>query len=317
MRQPRRVSRHLARQPFGTRRAARCPSLRTRQGPLPVPHDTSRHDLVPATPVKPGRRGVPPAPRRPPWPSVVRFPPARYHEVGVPVPLRCVDRLRCCFAARHWRSFNLPLSHAGLFVPATSPVATTVCGAPYHRVITLAPTIVLAKPLARLAARPIWRPVTTAFAPDRSSARPGSDGAPASFCAPSRSPHRPRDEHHHGADRRLVGAGYLHVRPAGVRRPQDAPAALDGHRPHQRRAAGTVHPHRHMRAVGRRLVAIDVHEADRGRDDAIAASARTAEARCVAAMPTNQLRTSFAPMTSTRRAPWPPPAGLRHRNRSR
>ena len=75
MRQPRRVLRHLARQPFGTRRAARCPSLRTRQGPLPVPHDTSRHDLVPATPVKPGRRGVPPAPWRPPWPSVVRFPP--------------------------------------------------------------------------------------------------------------------------------------------------------------------------------------------------------------------------------------------------
>ena len=50
MRRPRRVSRHLARQPFGARRAARCPSSRTRQGPLPVPHDTSRHDLVPATP---------------------------------------------------------------------------------------------------------------------------------------------------------------------------------------------------------------------------------------------------------------------------
>ena len=57
MRQPRRVSRHLARQPFGTRRAARCPSLRTRQGPLPVPHDTSRHDLVPATPVARQARG--------------------------------------------------------------------------------------------------------------------------------------------------------------------------------------------------------------------------------------------------------------------
>ena len=38
------------------RRAARCPSLRTRQGPLPVPHDTSRHDLVPATPVCPQAR---------------------------------------------------------------------------------------------------------------------------------------------------------------------------------------------------------------------------------------------------------------------
>ena len=61
-RPPRRVSRHLARQPFGTLRAARCPSLQTRQGTLPVPHDTSRHDLVPATPGSlPGRRGVPPA----------------------------------------------------------------------------------------------------------------------------------------------------------------------------------------------------------------------------------------------------------------
>ena len=111
--------------------------------------------------VLPGRRGVPPAPWRPPWPSVVRFPPARYHEDGVPVPMRCVDRLCCCVAARHWRSFSLPLSHAGLFVPATSPVATGVCGAPYHRVITRAPAIFLAKPLARLAARPLWRPVTT------------------------------------------------------------------------------------------------------------------------------------------------------------
>ena len=82
--------------------------------------------------VLPGRRGLS-APRRPPWPSVVRFPPARYHEVGVPVPMRCVDRLCCCVAARHWRSFSLPLSHAGLFVPATSPVATGVCGAPCHR----------------------------------------------------------------------------------------------------------------------------------------------------------------------------------------
>ena len=33
------------------------------------------------------------------------------------------------------------------------------------------------------------------------------------------------------------------------------------------------------------------------------------------AMPTNQLRMSFAPMT--RQAPWPPPAGLRHGNRWR
>ena len=90
----------------------------------------------------------------------------------------------------------------------------------------------------------------------------------------------------------------------GARRPQDAPAALDVHQPHPRRAAGTVRPHRHHPAVGRR-------------DDASAASARPADVRCVAAMPMNQLRTSFTPMTSTRRAPWPPPAGLRHWNRSR
>ena len=79
--------------------------------------------------VLPGRRGLS-APWRPSWPSVVRFPPARYHEVGAPVPMRCVDRLCCCVAARHWRSFSLLLSHARLFVPATSPVATGVCGAP-------------------------------------------------------------------------------------------------------------------------------------------------------------------------------------------
>ena len=46
VRRPRRVSRHLARQPFGTRRAARCPVSRARQGSLPVTRDTSRHDLT-------------------------------------------------------------------------------------------------------------------------------------------------------------------------------------------------------------------------------------------------------------------------------
>ena len=115
---------------------------------------------------------------------------------------------------------------------------------------------------------------------------------------------RPPDEHRHGAHHRLAGAGHRDAGPAGGRRPQDAPAALDVHQPHPRRAAGTVRPHRHHPAVGRR-------------DDASAASARPADVRCVAAMPMNQLRTSFTPMTSTRRAPWPPPAGLRHWNRSR
>ena len=79
--------------------------------------------------------------------------------------LRCVvDRLCCCVAAGTGAALAL-LSHAGLFVPATSPVATDVCGAPYHRVITLASTILLAQPLARLAWRPILGPVTTAIAP--------------------------------------------------------------------------------------------------------------------------------------------------------
>ena len=70
----------------------------------------------------------------------------------------------------------------------------------------------------------------------------------------------PPDEHHHGAHHRLVGAGHVHAGSAGVRRPQDAPAALDGHQPHLRRAAGTVRPHRHDAAVGRRLVGIDGRE---------------------------------------------------------
>ena len=40
----------------------------------------------------------------------------------------------------------------------------------------------------------------------------------------------------------------------GVRRAQDPPASLDGHQPHQRRAAGAGRPHRYHPAVGRRLV---------------------------------------------------------------
>ena len=122
------------------------------------------------------------------------------------------------------------------------------CGAPYHRVITLAPTIFLAKPLARLAARPLWRPVTTGL-PHRATCRgrrlrplPAAGSVVTGRCASD----RPPDERHHGADRRLVGAGRLHAGSAGVRRPQGAPATLDGRRPHQRRAAGTVYPDRHM-----------------------------------------------------------------------
>ena len=115
---------------------------------------------------------------------------------------------------------------------------------------------------------------STKAAPEQSSYHPCRCCAPGRFSAPSLPNPRTRrhaaegafgrfrppagsdgalrlgprpNEHRHGAHHRVVGAGPLHVGPAGVRRPRDAPAALDGHRPHQRRAAGTVHPHRHMR----------------------------------------------------------------------
>ena len=122
------------------------------------------------------------------------------------------------------------------------------CGAPYHCVITRASKILLARSLSRLARRPILGPVTTGFpATGRQAAedvfgrfgrRSGSDGRYASDRAP--------DEHHHGAHHRLAGAGPLDVGPAGVRRPQDTPAALDSHQSHpvvgqrQHRPGGTV-----------------------------------------------------------------------------
>ena len=44
---------------------------------------------------------------------------------------------------------------------------------------------------------------------------------------------------------------------------EDAPAALDGHQPHQRRGAGAVRPHRHDAAAARRLVGLDGREVAR------------------------------------------------------
>ena len=192
------------------------------------------------------------------------------------------------------------------WLPTTLPqgsshMAATITPAPKRHHRNLVITLAAAAFKADLAPRH-YRILPTGDMP-RKATSAASDRRPVvtGRCASDRAP----DERHHSAHHRLVGAGRLHAGSAGVRRPQDAPAALDGHRPHPRRA------------VGRRLGSIDVHEAACGRDDAIAASAWPAEVRCVAAMPTNQLRASFAPMTSTRRAPWPPPAGLRHRNRSR
>ena len=55
--------------------------------------------------------------------------------------------------------------------------------------------------------------------------------------------------------------------------------------------------------VGQRRHRLGGTGGDRGRDDDIAASAQLAEAGCVAAMPSNLLRTPFVPMASTRRSP--------------
>ena len=68
---------------------------------------------------------------------------------------------------------------------------------------------------------------------------------------------RPPDEHRHGACHRLVDADHLRAGPAGVRRALHAAPVLHDKPAHQRRAAGTVRPHRHDAAVGRRLVGID------------------------------------------------------------
>ena len=99
MRQPRRVSRHLARQPFGTRRIARCPSSRHDRDRSPS--RTTRR----ATTWFPPRRSA----RQARGPSralaallavMVRLRPRATANVAYGA-MRCVDRVRCCFAARH------------------------------------------------------------------------------------------------------------------------------------------------------------------------------------------------------------------------
>ena len=51
---------------------------------------------------------------------------------------------------------------------------------------------------------------------------------------------RPPDEHHDGAYHRLVGAGHRDAGEAQVRRPREAPAALDRHQPQPRRHRHTA-----------------------------------------------------------------------------
>ena len=74
------------------------------------------------------------------------------------------------------------------------------------------------------------------------------------------------DEHRHRAHHRLAGADHRDAGPTGVRRPPAAPPALEGHRPHPRRAAGPVRPHRHDAAAVRRLVGLGVREVARRRE---------------------------------------------------
>ena len=98
-----------------------CPSSssRTRQGPLPVPHDTSRHDLVPATP-GPARQARGPSRalaaslgRR--WYASVRALPRMWRTV----PCDASSTVYAAALQRALAQLSSLLSHAGLFVPAT------------------------------------------------------------------------------------------------------------------------------------------------------------------------------------------------------
>ena len=124
VRRPRRVFRHLARQPFGTRRAARCPSC--------------GHDRDPSR-SRATRRATTRGPPRPAVARQTRFPrlwrpsravvgmplSARYRGHGVRCLCDASTALRCASQPRHLGQHLVLPSHAGLFVPATSPAATT------------------------------------------------------------------------------------------------------------------------------------------------------------------------------------------------
>ena len=143
------------------------------------------------------------------------------------------------------------------WLPTTPPkggtnMAATIAAAPRRHQNNLLSTLAATALRADLAPRHYRIPPpgdmprkTTSAASGR---RNGSDGP----CASDRLP----DEHPHAADHRLLGAGQRDVGDARVRRAQDPLTSLDGHQPHQRRAAGAVRPHRHHPAVGRRLVGL-------------------------------------------------------------
>ena len=276
-----------------------------------------------------------------PWPSVVRLHPRATAHVAYGA-LRCVvDRLCCCVAARHWRSSRAAFTRRALRPGNVASGDRCVRGtlAPRHHAGTnslLSKALGATGPKADLAPRHYRIPPPGDMPRKAPSAASGRRPVVTRRCASDRAP----DEGHHGAEHRHVGAGHsMSGRPefatrttlrslstpisrTRVARPEPSARTATI----QPRAAGSSGPTyaKSPAAASGASAPWPANSStsraaggDRGRDDAIAACARPAEVRCVAAMPTNQLRTSFAPMTSTRRVPWPPLAGLRHRNRSR
>ena len=135
------------------------------------------------------------------------------------------------------------------WLPTTPPqggsnMAATIAPAPKRHQRNPLITLAAAALKADLAPRHYRIPPPDDMPPEALSAASGRRPVVTGRCASDR-------------DHRLVGAGHLHVGPAGVRRPREAPVTLDGYQPHQRRAAGTVRPRRHDAAVGHRLVEID------------------------------------------------------------
>ena len=93
-------------------------------------------------------------------------PSARYREFGV----RCLCDASTAYAAASQRGTGAALGAAitrRALRPGNVACGDSDCGAPYHRVITRAPTFFLANPLPPLARRPLLAPVTTPFAPIR------------------------------------------------------------------------------------------------------------------------------------------------------
>ena len=195
------------------------------------------------------------------------------------------------------------------WLPTTLPqdsshMAATIAPAPKRHQRKIVSTLAATAQKADLAPRH-YRIAPPGDRPRKaSSAASGRRPVVTGRCAPCTSDRVP-DGHRHGAHHRLVGAGRLHVGPVGVRRPRDAPAALDGHQPHAPASRYRDRPPAPPRC-GRRPPA----RRDRRTRSRLRPARRAAMRGRDADEP---LRTFFVPMTSTRL----PPTGLRHGNRWR